>query len=63
MRSWCRSTTAIHLFYPGRRTVPSPDRNAPRRGEPLGSMFRRRRSAYRLRLAARLLLAIGRDGL
>ena len=50
-------------ILPGSATVPSPDRNAPRRGEPLGSMFRRRRSAYRLRLAARLLLAIVRDGL
>src|SRR5262249_43524997 len=47
-------------ILPGSGPVPSPDRNTRRRGEPLRSMFRRRRTAYRIRLAARLLLAIGR---
>jgi hypothetical protein len=46
---------------PGSGRDPSPDRNVPARGEPLRSMFRRRRTAYKIRLAARLLLALGRE--
>jgi hypothetical protein len=46
---------------PGSAHDPSPDRNVVLRGEPLRSMFRRRRTAYKIRLAARLLMALGRE--
>jgi hypothetical protein len=54
------------LILPGPDNVPSPDwstrtRNGRPGGEPRWSMFRRRRTAYKIRLAARLLLALGRE--
>ena len=49
------------LILPGQDRVPSPDRIVLPGIEPRWSMFRRRRNAYKIRLAARLLLTLGRE--
>jgi hypothetical protein len=48
------------LILPGSGPVPFPERSEGADGEPWWSMFRRRRNQYRIRLAARLLLSLGR---